>query len=53
MLRYDQTAVVTIDMLRMEMAQKAAQQTEAVAKLMDETIHNYQKGHGKISSPPP
>ena len=43
MVRYDPAAVVTLDMLRKEMAQQAAQQAEAVAKLMDEKIQISQK----------
>ena len=38
MVRYDPAAVVTFDVLRKELAQQAAQQAEAVAKLMDKKI---------------
>ena len=43
MVRYDPTAAVTFDVLRRELAQQAAQQTEAVTKLMDEKIQLSQK----------
>ena len=43
MVRYDPAAVVTFDLLRKELAQQAAQQAEAVAKLMDEKIQLAQK----------
>ena len=43
MVRYDPTAVVTFEELRRELAHQAAQQTEAVAKLMDEKIQLSQK----------